>query len=541
MFAVFSALSVGLSIRETSRSRHRAIVVEIAGRQRTLAERYVRETILAKAGAQADPATTGSLLRASADSLIDGGLAPAVNGDDDETRVPAATGLERRQLIQARRLVNDLTATGSAWLANRPIDTVKLSANEKVTTDPERRLAVLAALTSNVSLNAARTIASGADKGISALILTQVLLGTAGLFAALLLALALTAATRRQTAHFRSLVSASTDLVLVFGEGGCRYASQAVAHMVGVPERELLEDGYAATIHPEDRALLAGTCIQGVPSEVVFRLRNRLGEWRHVEAHVSDLRNEQHVRGVVLNGRDISERVALEEELDAPGLPRRADRPPQPSPLPRPARPRPGTATALARSARAAAGRPRRLQADQRQLRPRRRRPVARAGRRALRGRHAADRHRRPLRRRRVRRARRGERAVRDLARHPAARAALPAGDGRRSHARVRRQHRHRHRPGRRWRGTRGADPPRRHRHVRRQEGGPRPLRGLPRRDGARVRGDARPRVRAPTRTAARRIHAPLPAGDRGRGRSDRGCRGPAALDLADARRRLSG
>jgi diguanylate cyclase (GGDEF)-like protein/PAS domain S-box-containing protein len=331
MFAVFSALSVGLSIRETSRSRHRAIVVEIAGRQRTLAERYVRETILAKAGDQADPATTGSLLRASADSLIDGGLAPAVNGDDDETGVPAATGLERRQLIQARRLVNDLTATGSAWLANRPIDAVKLSANEKVTTDPERRLAVLAALTSNVSLNAARTIASGADKGISALILTQVLLGTAGLFAALLLALALTAATRRQTAHFRSLVSASTDLVLVFGEGGCRYASQAVAHMVGVPERELLEDGYAATIHPEDRALLASTCIQGVPSEVVFRLRNRLGEWRHVEAHVSDLRNEQHVRGVVLNGRDISERVALEEELTRQafhdgltGLPNRA-------------------------------------------------------------------------------------------------------------------------------------------------------------------------------------------------------------------------
>ena len=30
---------------------------------------------------------------------------------------------------------------------------------------------------------------------------------------------------------------------------------------------------------------------------------------------MSDLRNEQHVRGVVLNGRDISERVALEEEL----------------------------------------------------------------------------------------------------------------------------------------------------------------------------------------------------------------------------------
>jgi diguanylate cyclase (GGDEF)-like protein/PAS domain S-box-containing protein len=316
MFAVFSALSVGLSIRETSRSHHRATVVEIAGRQRTLAERYVRETILVQSGGNSDPATTARLLRDSAKSLIDGGRAPAVNGDDDETALPGATGLARRQLIQGQRLVNDLTATGSAWLAGRPLDRVKLTADEKVEEyDPVRRLEVLAALTSNVSLNAARTIATSADRGISALIVTQVVLGVAGLIAAVLLALALTSATRRQTAHFRSLISNSTDLVLVFGEGGCRYASQAFSRMVGRQERELHQDGYTATVHPDDRALLAVTCISGEPSEVVFRVRNRLGEWRHVEAHVTDLRSEQHVRGVVLNGRDISERVVLEEEL----------------------------------------------------------------------------------------------------------------------------------------------------------------------------------------------------------------------------------
>ena len=90
MFAVFSALSVGLSIRETSRSHHRATVVEIAGRQRTLAERYVRETMLVQNGGNSDPATTASLLRDSAKSLINGGVAPAVNGDDDETALPRA-------------------------------------------------------------------------------------------------------------------------------------------------------------------------------------------------------------------------------------------------------------------------------------------------------------------------------------------------------------------------------------------------------------------------------------------------------------------
>jgi diguanylate cyclase (GGDEF)-like protein/PAS domain S-box-containing protein len=316
MFALFSAISVTLSIRETSRSHHRATVIEIAGRQRTLAERYVRETMLARRGAQADPATTAGLMLTSADALINGGVAPEVNGDDDETKLPAATGLARRQLVQARRLVHDLTATGNAWMADRPLAQVKLTANERVTArDPEQHLAVLAALTSNVSLNASRTIAASADRGVSSLILTQAALGVAGLIAALLLALALTAATRRQTAHFRSLVTASTDLVLVFGNGGCRYASQSFSSMVGLEEHELHKDGYTATVHPDDRALLAATCIQGVPSEVVFRVRNRLGEWRHIEAHVTDMRDEQHVRGVVLNARDVSERLVLEEEL----------------------------------------------------------------------------------------------------------------------------------------------------------------------------------------------------------------------------------
>ena len=316
LFALFSAVSIALSIGETTGSRHRATIVEIAGRQRTLAERYVRETALAKRGVRADPATTASLLRGSADALIAGGVAPAVNGDDDETTLPRASGLALRQLVQARRLVNDLTATGTAWLAGRPVDGVRLTADEKpATSDPEQRLAVLAALTSNVSLNATRTIAASADRGVSSLIFTQVALGIAGVIAALLLALALTAATRRQTAHFRSLVSASTDLVLVFGDGGCRYASQSISSLVGLEERELHQEGYTAVVHPEDRPLLASTCIQGAPSEIVFRIRNRLGEWRHIEAHVTDMREEPHVRGVVLNGRDVSERRTLEEEL----------------------------------------------------------------------------------------------------------------------------------------------------------------------------------------------------------------------------------
>ena len=316
-FSVVSVLSVTLSIRSTKGSQHRAAVVEVAARQRTLAERYVKEVLLARSGARVDPANTASTLARSADALLEGGAAPAVWGDDDETRLTAAKGaIVRGQLKQERRLVADLTATGSALLAHRPVSDVPLSANERLSlTNPIGRLRVLAALTSNVSLNAARTIASADDHNVNHLIIIQVVLGVAGLLTSLLLAWALVAATRRQTAHFRSLVTSSTDLVLVLGADGCRYVSRSVATMVGRAETEMLGDGFERFVGSEDRPALRAASTNGGPREIVFRLVNQSGEWRHLEAHVTDLRQDKAVRGVVLNARDITERIELEAEL----------------------------------------------------------------------------------------------------------------------------------------------------------------------------------------------------------------------------------
>ena len=145
----------------------------------------------------------------------------------------------RAQLEQQQRLITDMTAVGRALLAHRDVSAVPQTAHEKVkVSDPVRRLRALAALTSNVSLNAARSIASGADRNATQLVSIQVALGIGGFVTFLLLAWGLIAATRRQTAHFRSLVTSSTDLVLVFGDGECRYASQSVLDMLGRAEHE---------------------------------------------------------------------------------------------------------------------------------------------------------------------------------------------------------------------------------------------------------------------------------------------------------------
>jgi hypothetical protein len=111
-FALFSAVSVALSVRATARAEHQAEVVQVAARQRTLAERYVQDVLLVRSGARADPAYTASILRGSANALLNGGTAPAVNGDDDDHRLTAVrTKTARGQLEQAHRLVQDLTAT----------------------------------------------------------------------------------------------------------------------------------------------------------------------------------------------------------------------------------------------------------------------------------------------------------------------------------------------------------------------------------------------------------------------------------------------
>jgi diguanylate cyclase (GGDEF)-like protein/PAS domain S-box-containing protein len=331
--AFFSILSLTLSIRATTGAENQASVVEVAARQRTLAERYVSDVLLARRGADAAPATTGVLLERSARALLDGGTAPPADGDDDATRLPAATDpAVRAELMQERRLVTDLVGTGAAVLDGRRVGAVPLTAREHVDSkDPIERLRILAALTSNVSLNAARTIADQADRSITGLIVIQAVLGGLGLMTSLGLALALIAATRRQTAHFRSLVISSTDLVMVFSDGECRYASQSVTDALGKTEDELLGQGFARYVHRDDRASVHSTSTTGEPSELVFRVMNRFGEWRHLEAHLTDLRDDRRVRGIVLNARDITDRVKLEEELTRQafhdgltGLPNRA-------------------------------------------------------------------------------------------------------------------------------------------------------------------------------------------------------------------------
>ncbi|HST16005.1 MAG TPA: diguanylate cyclase [Gaiellaceae bacterium] len=316
-FALILAASAAVSIWSTGKSRNRAAVVEIAGRQRTLAERYVTQLLLVRQNRLASPQRTGVLLTQSVNALLNGGTAPAVEGDDDDVVLQREGDRRiRAEIVEQRKLIHDLLAAGNAFLAGRSVTSLRETAGEHITAnDALQRVRVLSALTSNVSLSSAREIAAKTDDNVSYTVRLQIALGAIGVLVSLLLAWALVATTRRQTAHFRSLVTSSTDVVLVLAGGNCRYASTAVERLTGRAQSQLTGKGIFRLIHEDDLESFQDAERSGDVKQLAFRMRNAAGEWRHLEAHLTDLRSDRHVRGVVVNSRDITERVRLEQEL----------------------------------------------------------------------------------------------------------------------------------------------------------------------------------------------------------------------------------
>lgn len=137
--------------------------------------------------------------------------------------------------------------------------------------------------------------------------------------------------------RFRALVSNASDMVLVVDvDDIVTYASPSVKRVCGHTEAALIGAQLQQCVFPDDAAKVAlalhtARSEPGQPLTVNFRVPDPDGRIRFIEAALSDLSDEPTVSGVVLNGRDVSEREALEEELrhaayrdPLTGLPNRA-------------------------------------------------------------------------------------------------------------------------------------------------------------------------------------------------------------------------
>jgi diguanylate cyclase (GGDEF)-like protein/PAS domain S-box-containing protein len=127
---------------------------------------------------------------------------------------------------------------------------------------------------------------------------------------------------RQSETRFASLVQHSSDLITVVGaDAKITYQSPSSERVLGYTPDELLGTRFDRLIAGEHaghllQLLADGAAYARKDGEVIqCTLEHRDGSLRDFEILHNNLLNDEHVQGIVLNARDISERKAFEEQL----------------------------------------------------------------------------------------------------------------------------------------------------------------------------------------------------------------------------------
>jgi diguanylate cyclase (GGDEF)-like protein/PAS domain S-box-containing protein len=128
---------------------------------------------------------------------------------------------------------------------------------------------------------------------------------------------------RRSEARFGSLVKHASDLITVVGSDGViSYQSPSIARVLGWSPDDVIGASVDRLVTgPDGERLLkvlaeAAAAPEGETGSFECRLRHRDDdELRQFEILYTNLTGDEHVRGIVLNSRDVSERRAFEDQL----------------------------------------------------------------------------------------------------------------------------------------------------------------------------------------------------------------------------------
>jgi diguanylate cyclase (GGDEF)-like protein/PAS domain S-box-containing protein len=315
IYLVIVTVIVGYDARLISEQRGSALVINVAGRQRGLAERYEKDVILATNGVQADPSDDEDQLLTNADALLHGGEVIAVQGTENEIWIrPAGIDpLMVDKVAEAQRLISDLIFAGNQLAKLRPDDPGYPTALQD--------LRVTGAQVTSVSNDLVGVLTERAESSFRRLVSMAIAVGILGAIAAVAMGLLIRRAAARSVSQFRTLVHHASDLITVVdATGTIVYQSPSIQRLVGLGPDDLAGSNYLDLLVEEDaphvRSLFAD--VVAAPQTTFtaeYRVRHADGSSRHVESIVSNMIDDPTVNGLVLNTRDVTDRKSLQEEL----------------------------------------------------------------------------------------------------------------------------------------------------------------------------------------------------------------------------------
>ncbi len=124
----------------------------------------------------------------------------------------------------------------------------------------------------------------------------------------------------QHSSRFRALIENSHDtIILISGKGKILYVSPSVKRNSGYGPEELVGHDQTDFIYPGDIAKVAtemGKILQNpqATTTIEFRYRHKNGAWRWLESTAMNMLHNQHVRCIVINARDVTERRRLDED-----------------------------------------------------------------------------------------------------------------------------------------------------------------------------------------------------------------------------------
>ncbi len=120
--------------------------------------------------------------------------------------------------------------------------------------------------------------------------------------------------------RFRLIVENSQDVLCIRdADGKVRYASPSIQRVLGYSQEQLIGATGFELIHPEDRSTVESAMHEfwknpGARGSLQYRALHANGSWVSLEVVAYNLLDDPDIRGVVINGRDITARNPAEAE-----------------------------------------------------------------------------------------------------------------------------------------------------------------------------------------------------------------------------------